>query len=73
MSKTFLRTKHRIIALLLMVPALAAWADTPNTDYTLDIRIEPATHELEIEADIILPAVNQGQALEFLLSNGGTG
>ncbi|MAF84106.1 MAG: M20/M25/M40 family metallo-hydrolase [Gammaproteobacteria bacterium] len=47
----------------------ATWADTPHANFALDTRIDPVTHKLEIQADIVLPEIYAGKTLEFLLTD----
>ncbi len=67
------RVITRLITCLLAAPllllTLTAWADTPPANFALDVRIDPATHELEVSANIELAETYAGQTLEFLLTD----
>jgi len=67
------RITHRLAIWLTAAPllllALATLADNSRADYTLDIHVDPATHELDVRADIVLPETYAGQTLEFLLTD----
>jgi len=69
MSTPILRLASRLITVPLMALAMTAQADVANTDFTLDISINPVTHELGVQADIVLPESYAGQTLEFLLTD----
>ena len=67
------RAVTHITSWLLTAPllsmAMATWADTPHTNYVLDVLINPVTHELKVRTDIELPETYAGQTLEFLLTD----
>jgi len=68
-NETRLRMRSWLLAAPLLSLALAAQADTPHTNYALDVLINPVTHELKVRADIELPETYAGQTLEFLLTD----
>jgi len=69
MNKTTPRFQYWPAIAPLFLLALAAWGDTPHPDYTLDVHIDPATHELRADITIALPETLAGQSLEFLLTD----
>ena len=69
MTKKRPHTALRLLALPFLFLSPIAGVEASNPEYKLNIHIDPATHELEIEADIMLPAANKGRTLDFLLSN----
>jgi len=69
MNRLILRPRLWLLAAALLSLALVARAAVPHADFTLDVRIDPLTHELEVHANIDLSERYAGQAVEFLLTD----
>jgi len=68
-KNTISRPRYWALSAILFSVALVARAGVPHADFALDIRIDPASSELEVRADIELPDTYAGQTLEFLLTD----
>ena len=69
MRNTNLRPGFWALPVLLFSLAVTARAGVPHTNLALDVRIDPASSEIEVQADIELPEAYTGQTLEFLLTD----
>jgi len=69
MNSPALRAVSRSLAVPLLALAVTVQAGVANTDFSLDIGIDPVTHNLSVQADIVLPSRYAGQTLEFLLTD----
>ncbi|MFW2403271.1 MAG: peptidase M28, partial [Gammaproteobacteria bacterium] len=69
MKKSIIRFGSRIAATLLLAGLLPALAAEQHADFSLDVQVDPATHLLDVTAQIDLPDAYAGKTLEFLLTD----